>query len=62
MDNTAEEVLHCLLKCEHPNGYHINFDYDIFPEYLQMSPSLEIEKLIQYGMVSGVMLWMGGGV
>lgn len=62
MDSTAEEVLQCLLKCERPNEHHINFDYDIFPEYLQMSISLETEKLIQYGMVSSVMLWMGGGM
>ena len=62
MDSTAEEILQCLLKVERTNEYHICFDYDIFPEYVKLSISLELEKLIQYGMVSGVRLSMSGGM
>jgi len=62
MDSTAEVVLECLLKQERTNEYHINYDYEIFPEYLHMSVQLELEKLLQYGMISGIISWMGGGM
>lgn len=62
MDKTAEEVLHCLLKCERANGYHISFCDDIFPVHIQMSSSLELEKLVQYGMIGGVIDWDNGAM
>lgn len=61
MDATSEEVLRCLLQCEMQQGNHVNYSNDIFPEYVQMSISLEMEKLTQYGMISGMQIWMGGG-
>lgn len=62
MDKTSEDMLNCLLKCERNQNNHISFEYDIFPEYVQMSISLELEKLTQYGMIGGVMKWMSGGM
>lgn len=62
MDKTAEDVLECLLNCERGENNHISFEYDIFPKYVQMSVSLELEKLTQYGMISGVMKWLNGGM
>lgn len=61
MDPTSEEVLRCLLQCELHQGNHIRFNDEDFPGYVQMSIPLEIEKLIQYGMVAGPNRWMGGG-
>ena len=49
MDQTAEAVLECLLHCEKVNDTHICFKDEIFPTYVQMSLSLEFEKLIQDG-------------
>lgn len=62
MDKTAESVLGILIKlCEnHETGY-VNFDWDSFPIPLQHSMSLELEKLIQYGMITSVNAWMDGG-
>lgn len=62
MDKTSEDILDCLLKCERNQNNHISFEYDIFPEYVQMSISLELEKLTQYGMIGGVIKWMNGGM
>lgn len=62
MDKTAEDVLKCLLQCERNENNHISFEYDIFPKHVQMSISLELEKLTQYGMVGGVIKWMNGGM
>ncbi|MDL2288987.1 hypothetical protein LJC32_06420 [Oscillospiraceae bacterium OttesenSCG-928-F05] len=62
MDSTAEEMLHGLLQCEQRSNNHINFDNDIFPGYVQMSMSLELEKLVQYGMIGGLMAWSNGGM
>lgn len=54
MDKTAEEVLKCLLACSGRNDAHVNFSHDIFPSYVQMSVGVELEKLIQYGMIGGL--------
>lgn len=62
MDATAEVVLQCLLQCEQGQGNHINFHKDIFPEYVQASVELELEKLIQYGMIGGLCNWVTGGM
>ena len=62
MDQTAEIVLECLLKCVKNSESHITFFDEIFPEYVQMSIGLECEKLLQYGMVSGVVRYIGGGM
>lgn len=62
LDETAEKVLDCLLNCERNENNHINFENDIFPTYVQSSISLETEKLTQYGMISGVIIWIGGGM
>lgn len=61
LDETAEEVLQCLLSCERGEGNRIVFDYDIFPIYLQHGMPLEFEKLVQYGMITGLMLHLNGG-
>lgn len=62
MDQTAEAVLECLLHCEKVNDTHICFKDEIFPTYVQMSLSLEFEKLIQYGMIGGLLCYDNGGV
>lgn len=62
MDATAEEMLQCLLQCEHTAGNKVNFDDSIFPEYVQMSIELELEKLTQYGMIGGLLVWNSGGM
>lgn len=63
MDDTAEVVLECLLNLRKtPEETHIRYDTNDFPNYLHMSLSLEMEKLIQYGMVTMGINWMGGGM
>ena len=62
LDSTAEEVLSCLLKCEIKSGNEINFTDNIFPEYIRYSSELELEKLVQYGMVANVFTFNGGGM
>ena len=62
MDATAEEMLKCLLNCENRKENHVNYEGDIFPQYVQMSIGIELEKLVQYGMVGNVIDWMGGGM
>lgn len=62
MDSTAEEVLRCILKCERKNEHRVSFNGDIFPEYIQMSTSLELEKLVQYGMIGGLIEWDNGAM
>lgn len=60
LDTSAEEVLQCLLKCECTDN-RVHFTDDIFPTYLQLSISIEIEKLVQYGMVGAKILYDNGG-
>lgn len=62
LDSTAEEVLSCLLNCEIKSGNKINFTDNIFPEYIRYSSELELEKLVQYGMVANVFTFNGGGM
>lgn len=63
MDSTAEETLKCLLeKCSNLETGYVNYDYENFPEYVTHDLSLELEKLVQYGMVTGVNAWMSGGM
>lgn len=60
MDETSEDILNNLLQYEMKSGNQVNFENDIFPDYVQIS--LELEKLVQYGMISGLNQWMGGGI
>lgn len=61
MDATAEEALKCLLACERGDENHIAFDDDIFPMYIQRSIGIELEKLVQYGMIGGLISYDNGG-
>lgn len=61
MDATAEEVLKSLLNCERSEGNRIAFSDDIFPVYIQMSVGLELEKLVQYGMIGSLLTYDNGG-
>lgn len=62
MDKTSEEVLKCLLVCSGRKDSHVNFSNDIFPSYVQTSVGLELEKLIQYGMIGGLFDFSNGGM
>lgn len=62
MDKTAEEVLQCLLKCERGTSNRISYQDDIFPEYVQWSIGVELEKLIQYGMIGSRISYDNGGL
>ena len=62
MDKTSEEMLKCLLNCEIKNNNHVNFTNDVFPDYVQRSIELELEKLIQYGMISDLISFNHGGI
>ena len=50
------------MKCEIKSGNEINFTDNIFPEYIRYSSELELEKLVQYGMVANVFTFNGGGM
>ncbi len=63
LDPTAEIVLKCLIEhCKDAESGHVSFDSDILPKSVENSVGLEIEKLIQYGMVTSYIPWMGGGM
>lgn len=62
MDLTSEEILKCLLDCDENKNNHIIFSDDIFPEYVQMSIRLELEKLVQYGMIGNLLSFSDGGM
>lgn len=62
MDKTSEEILRCLLECDSRRDSHVNFSDDIFPSYVQMSIGVELEKLIQYGMIGGLLSFGNGGM
>ncbi len=62
MDKTAEEMLKCLLECSDRKDAHVNFSDVIFPSYVQMSIGVELEKLIQYGMIGGLLSFGNGGM
>ncbi len=62
MDSTAEDMLSALLQNKPAEGTRVNFVYDIFPEYTQMSIAVELEKLVQYGMIGGLSCFDNGGM
>lgn len=62
MDQTAEIVLQCLLKQEIGEDKKVCFCDDIFPDYLQMGIGVELEKLVQYGIISGLFCFDNGGM
>ncbi|MDD6143012.1 MAG: hypothetical protein PUD16_05915 [bacterium] len=62
MDTTAEIMLKCLLDYCPSETNRITFSDEIFPEELQWSTSIELEKLVQYGMIGGLLSWVGGGM
>ena len=62
VDDTAEIVLNCLIdNCSNTSTGYVNYDMDIFPQSISRSIGLEIEKLIQYGLVTSHMPWPNGG-
>lgn len=63
MDATAEATLQCILDQQGKKECgQCNYVMDGFPDYIQSSFLLEIEKLVQYGMVSIYTMWVSGGV
>lgn len=62
MDMTSEEILRCLLECDNRRESRVCFSDDIFPSYVQMSVGVELEKLIQYGMIGGLLSFDNGGM
>ena len=62
MDATAEDMLKALLQNKPDGVMHIDFEDDIFPDYVQMSLGVELEKLIQYGMIGGLLSFDTGGM
>ena len=61
MDETAEEILKCLLEHKDENSSRIAFEDDIFPDYARLSIGIELEKLVQYGMIGGLISYDYGG-
>ena len=61
MDITAEEILKCLLEQKNEETSHVIFQDNIFPDYAQMSLDVEMEKLVQYGMIGGLIFYDNGG-
>ncbi len=61
LDETAEEALRCLSECERSEENRISFTDEIFPRYIQMSSTIELEKLVQYGMIGGLISYDNGG-
>ncbi|WP_290139277.1 hypothetical protein [uncultured Dubosiella sp.] len=60
--DTVAVVLNCLLKnCKNSTTGHVSYDNDIFLQAVSRSMGLEIEKLIQYGMVTSYIPWVMGG-
>ena len=63
IDEAAETVLKCLIEhCTDQESGHISYNVEIFPQALARSIDLEIEKLVQYGMVTSCMPWPNGGM
>ena len=50
------------IVCDSRRDSHVNFSDDIFPSYVQMSVGVELEKLIQYGMIGGLLSFDNGGM
>ncbi len=62
MDKTAEDVLSALLKLELKANNQVNYDVECFPSYIGFGLSVELEKLSQYGIITSLIPWMGGGM
>jgi len=62
MDETAEVILQCLLDHCPTDTNRITFSADIFPDEVQWSILIELEKLIQYGMIGGLITFDNGGM
>ena len=63
IDNDAEIVLNCLIEhCTNPQNGHVNFENTYFPPQYKRTISLEIEKLVQYGMLTVFAIWGNGGI
>lgn len=63
LDTTAALVLKCLVEqCKDVNSGHVSFRNDTLPKAVEHSVGLEIEKLIQYGMVTSYIPWANGGM
>lgn len=61
MDEDSEKCLESLLSIyDGNNSFYVQFQYDIFPEYIQNSLSLHLEKLKQYGMISDYTVFISG--
>ena len=61
MDESSEEILHAILRLYDGNATRqVRGKYQEFPEGYHDSLGLEFEKLCQYGMVTGQMVWLGG--
>ena len=52
MDTDSEMTLKALLERDVPAGKEFSFSYDLLPEEVRASASLQMEKLYQYGMLS----------
>ena len=61
LDATSEEILKCLLEHKSEESSRVSFDDSIFPDYAQMALGLELEKLVQYGMIGGLISYDSGG-
>lgn len=63
IDETAETVLKCLIEnCTDQESGRISYNLEIFPQSIARSIGLELEKLIQYGMITSYMPWTNGGM
>jgi len=63
LDNDAEIVLNCLVEhCANTQSGHVNFENSFFPSQYRRTISFELEKLVQYGMLTVVLIWGNGGV
>ena len=61
MDAAAEEILKIILDAYDGNEERsVQINCDIVPKAYQMSLSLELEKLMMYGVVTSAHLWIGG--
>lgn len=63
MDDVAEVVLKALTDhCTNQESGNVSYTLDIFPQSIAKSVSLEIEKLVQYGVVASYIPWPNGGI
>lgn len=62
MDETAEVMLQCLLDHCPADATRLTFSDEIFPDEVQWSTHIELEKLLQYGMIGGLIPFDNGGM